>query len=95
MEAPSSSRIRHLAGVPVGEPASETNHQIGVQKVPVPDGLPDLDSGVAGIERVGIRKPALAHVSHDEMYRVVSTCVKILRASGHYDGAIIKRSFIT
>ena len=59
----------HLARVPVGEPASETNHQIGVQKVPVPDGLPDLDSGVAGIERVGIRKPALSHVSHDDGQR--------------------------
>ena len=61
----------HLARVPVGEPASETNHQIGFQKIPVPDGLPDLDSGVAGIERVVIGKPALAHVGHDHGQREV------------------------
>jgi len=36
------------------------------KKIAVPDGLPNLDSGVAGIQRVVVGKPALSHVRHDD-----------------------------
>ena len=60
-----------LAGMPVGEAAADANDQVGIQEIAVADGLAHLDAGVAGVERMVVGQPALAHVGHDHREREV------------------------